>query len=183
MHRHMVNRNTKSTISIDPNLRDTHFTHCLTKTRSSRTRRYLARTERRGAQGAGVPVAGRWGTEPPELERRFSARGVAGDPIDAGLESLREIAPDLLVPGENILELQKNGGKIIWGIFRGLGFLLSWSEMGILCPNEGLEVEMIEYRRVQLYYVCLFYWAFSKILHVISLFIFLTYYVINKPSL
>lgn len=56
---------------------------------------YRAKTESRGAQGAGVPVLGRLGT-------RFSAAGVAGEAA-AAWAPLRELKFSLFVPGENIL--------------------------------------------------------------------------------
>lgn len=77
---------------------------------------YLARTDKRGAQGAGVPVLGRFGTGLSETDRRFSTRGVAGDP-----GSRRGFTLSRLVPGENICLVfarrEKREGK-----FGGFGF-------------------------------------------------------------
>lgn len=74
---------------------------------------YLARTDKRGAQGAGVPVLGRFGTGLSETGRRFSTRGVAGDP-----GSRRGFTLGRLVPGVNICLVfcskRKKRGKI-WG--------------------------------------------------------------------
>lgn len=66
---------------------------------------YLARTERREAQGAGVPVLGRLGIgELSSSGFLFSVKGVTGEPV-IGLSRplLRALKFDLLVPGENIL--------------------------------------------------------------------------------
>lgn len=70
---------------------------------------YLARTDKRGAQGAGVPVLGRSGIEVWCADLRFSASGVAGE--SGGIRffptflSFRELNLLLFNPGENIFSL------------------------------------------------------------------------------
>lgn len=65
---------------------------------------YLARTDKRGAQGAGVPVLGRFGTVLPGNKLRLSPRGVIGESsaVVAGGCCLRLLTLDFLVPEENI---------------------------------------------------------------------------------
>lgn len=65
---------------------------------------YLARTERREAQGAGVPVVGRLGIELSfSTVLLFSVSGVTGESVTVVGLLLRAVKFDLLVPGENIL--------------------------------------------------------------------------------
>lgn len=68
---------------------------------------YLARIERREAQGAGVPVLGRLGIgELSSSGLLLSVNGVTGEPeVGFSRALLRAVKFDLFVPGENILRV------------------------------------------------------------------------------
>lgn len=86
---------------------------------------YLARTDKRGAQGAGVPVLGRFGMALSWRDLRLSVRGVMGEsstvpPRDC---SLQELTLAFFVPEENIF-LTRESREVY--SFSGLGFYIIW---------------------------------------------------------